>query len=337
VLPIVTDGDYTPGSHGVFLPTLTLCATIERVALMLRTPKMLTLLAAAVGIPYTASETDFGQEAVRLINITLGAVSAPVEDFLSSTRGTTFGDNTHRDVEGVWEESIDRYRYFDQPAALPSTGRLVSASNRTEPGEGNGNQNPSELPPMSRSVGARSVGARSDGQMLGSGGPSLVGQPVSDLREVLRFDISPQWVTERFSRVTTVLAELQLDGLRVPMVTGTGPDDLAGSISYYFDQTSKLQRVMLHGFTGNPNSVVETMTQHYGLQREPSLEAGVYTRRWNGMPVHFLRITRAPIVYSDAVHHKFTVFLELNQPDLRYGISPEAQRIVAADRSTGRW
>ena len=154
---------------------------------------------------------------------------------------------------------------------------------------------------------------------------------------MLRFDISPQWVTERFSRVTTVLADLQLDGLRVPLVTGTGADDLAGSISYYFDHSAHLQRVMLHGFTGDPNAVVSTMTEHYGLQSEPTLEAGVYSKRWNGAPVHFLRITRAPIVYSDALHHKYIVFLELNQPDLRYGISAEAQRIVSADRSTGRW
>ena len=55
------------------------------------------------------------------------------------------------------------------------------------------------------------------------------------------------------------------------------------------------------------------------------------------MPVHFLRLTHAPIVYADAVHQKYTVFLELNQPNLPYGISPEAQKIVAADRSTGRW
>jgi hypothetical protein len=291
---------------------------------MLRTPKTLALLAAAVGIPYTASETEFGRSTVRMLGNGVQSVSAPVEDFLASTRGGEFGDNTHRDVEGIWEETIDRYRYSTTPEVVPSTGRLVSASNRpatagSVPGE-----------PLPGSVGGGFTAAN-------GAGPTLVGRPVSDLREVLRFDISPQWVTDRFSRVTTVLADLQLDGLRVPVVTGTGPDDLAGSISYYFDQTDHLQRVMLHGFTGDPNAVVAAMTEHYGLQSEPTLEAGVYTKRWNGMPVHFLRITRAPIVYSDALHHKFTVFLELNQPDLRYGISPEAQRIVTSDRSTGRW
>ena len=92
-----------------------------------------------------------------------------------------------------------------------------------------------------------------------------------------------------------------------------------------------------HRATGDVSRVVETMTQHYGLQAEPTLDAGVYTRRWNGRPVHFLRITRAPVVYSDALHHKFTVFLELNQPELRYGISDEAQQIIDADRGIGRW
>ncbi len=284
---------------------------------MLRTPKTLALLAAAVGIPYTASETEFGRSTMRLLGNGVTSVTAPVEDFLSSTRGSEFGDNTHRDVEGIWEQTVDRYRYNSQPETVASTGRLVSATNRAATTGGS----PFELLPTP----------------MGSAGPTLVGRPVGDLREVLRFDISPQWVTERFSRVTTVLADLQLNGLRVPLVTGTDPDDLAGSVSYYFDQSDHLQRVMVHGFTGDPHALISTMTEHYGLQGEPTLEAGVYTKRWNGMPVHFVRITRAPIVYSDALHHKFTVFLELNQPDLRYGISPEAQRIVVSDRSTGRW
>jgi hypothetical protein len=292
---------------------------------MLKTPKTLAMLTAAVGIPYTASETELGRSAANMFGSGMKTVAAPVGDYLSSTGLSNYGTNTHRDVEGIWEDSVDRYRYQSAPIAVPSTGRLVSASNRE----------PASTPQAF--TGNDAVGA---GGLAGTGGlagPTLVGRPVSDLREVLRFDISPQWVTDRFSRVTTVLAELQLDGLRVPLVTGTGPDDLAGSISYYFDYSAKLQRVMLHGFTGDPNAVISAMTTHYGLQSEPTLEAGVYTRRWNGVPVHFLRITRAPIVYSDALHHKFIVFLELNQPDLRYGISPEAQRIVGADRSTGRW
>jgi len=310
--------------HTAFPPTLPLCHD-ERVAPMLRTPKTLTMLAAAIGVPYTASETDIGRATVNMLSSGAKSVSAPVEDYLASSRGSEFGVNTHRDVERIWADSVDEYRYSTTPQIVTPTGRMVSTSNRAERGP--------ELP----SSGAMTQSALGGQVNLTGAQPSLVGRPVGDLREVLRFDISPQWVTERFSRVTTVLADLQLDGLRVPLVTGTGPDDLAGSVSYYFDHSAQLQRVMLHGFTGDPSTVVATMTEHYGLHNEPTLEAGVYTKRWNGIPVHFLRITRAPVVYSDALHHKFIVFLELNQPDLRYGISPEAQRLVTADRSTGRW
>ena len=167
--------------------------------------------------------------------------------------------------------------------------------------------------------------------------PTLVGTRINDLREVMRFDISPEWVIQRFARVSTVLADLQLEGLRVPIVTGTRVDDMAGTLTYYFDGAGRLQRVTMHGFTGDPARLVGAMTQHYGLTREPSLEAGVFTKRWNGKPVHFLRLTHAPVVHADAVHQKYTVFLELNQPNLAYGISYEARRIVDSDRLSGRW
>ncbi len=166
---------------------------------------------------------------------------------------------------------------------------------------------------------------------------SLVGGQIPDLREVLRFDINDRWVIERFARVSTVLADTRLEGLRVPIVTGTQASDLAGTLTYYFDHGGVLQRIQLHGFTGDPSRLIQAMTQFYGLKPEPTLEAGVYTKRWNGMPVQFLRLTHAPVVYSDAVHQKYTVFIELNQPNLGYGISEEAQRIIHADRNTGRW
>ncbi len=167
--------------------------------------------------------------------------------------------------------------------------------------------------------------------------PTLAGSHVNDLREVIRFDISPDWVLQRFSRVSTVLADLKLEGLRVPIVTGIRADDMAGTLTYYFDHQSKLQRCTFHGFTGDPTKLVQTMTGNYGLTAEPALEAGVYTKRWNGTPVHFLRLTHAPVVYSNAVHQKYTVFMELNQPSLGYGISAEARRIVDSDRHSGRW
>ncbi len=87
--------------------------------------------------------------------------------------------------------------------------------------------------------------------------PTLTGPVIHDLREVLRFDITPHWVPQKFSRVSTVLADLHFDGLRVPLVSGTEVGDLAGTLTYYFDRYQRLQRVKIHGLTGDPARVVQ--------------------------------------------------------------------------------
>lgn len=169
------------------------------------------------------------------------------------------------------------------------------------------------------------------------GGPSLGGRPVQDFRELLRFDITPAALMTRYSRISTTVADTRLKGMRVPVVTGTRADDLAGTLTYYFDGVGRLQRVTFEGFTGDHRRITQTMLSFYGLKPEPTLAAGVFTKRWNGRPVHFLRLSLAPVVYSDAVHQKYAIFLELNQPNLAYGISEDAKQIVFADKATGKW
>ena len=75
-------------------------------------------------------------------------------------------------------------------------------------------------------------------------------QPPIDLREVLRFDIDPDFVYRRFARVSTVLSDLSLDGLRVPLVSGTQAYDVAGSLTYYFDINKTLRRIQMQGGNG---------------------------------------------------------------------------------------
>ena len=258
----------------------------------------LAVLAAAAGGPYVASETQWGQTASSRIRGALHSAEQVKPD----------------DVGAILGGSSD---YADHAHYQVETLRQSGGDRYRYDAE------------LARKLGATPVAA--DDEL------SLVGPRVTDLREILRFDISSEWVLGRFARVSTVLADMRLEGLRVPVVTGTRADDLAGTLTYYFDASGALQRITIHGFTGNPGPLVETMTQHYGLTREPSLEAGVYTRRWNGQPVQLLRLTHAPVVYADAAHQKYTVFIELNQPNLTYGISPEARRIIATDKLSGRW
>jgi hypothetical protein len=246
------------------------------------------LIAAIVGTPYVATQTEVGREALSSVTTAVQTGPAAID--------TSGAGHAHHEVERLVAAKLSEYRY-DTPLAQDLGQAKLPIDD----------------------------------------GPAIVGVPVTDLREVMRFDISPQWVIERFARVSTVLADLKLEALRVPIVTGTRVDDLAGTLTYYFDGTGQLQRVTMHASTGDPNRLVGAMTQHYGLTREPSLEAGVFTKRWNGIPIHFLRMTRTSVVHADALHQKYTVFLELNQPNLPFGLSAEAKKIVDTDRMSGRW
>jgi hypothetical protein len=167
--------------------------------------------------------------------------------------------------------------------------------------------------------------------------PALTGTEISDLREVLRFDITPVWVPQRFSRVSTVLADMNLDGLRVPLVTGTEVGDLAGTLTYYFDRYQRLQRLKIHALTGDPVRVVQTLQQYYQLQQEPALGGGLYLIKWNGAPTSVLHVAPAPIIYATAEHSRYTVFLELNQPNIPYGLSAEARDLINSGHATNRW
>lgn len=265
----------------------------------------IAVLAAAAGTPYLASETQIGRDTTSSISQTFQthAPSVPWGSGEASPGGLTQAPGSdrypiHAHHQVETLRPVSSVRYrYDE-----DTARKLGAM-PTKPEEA----------------------------------PSLSGNNVADIRQALRFDLTPPMILERFSRVSTVLADLQLEGLRVPVVTGIRADDLAGTLTYYFDKSGKIQRVNLHGFTGDMTRIITTLTEHYGLTAEPALDAGVYTKRWNGIPVHLLRITHAPVVFSDAVHQKYTVFLELNQPNLQYGISEEARRIVQSDRWTGRW
>ncbi len=58
---------------------------------------------------------------------------------------------------------------------------------------------------------------------------------VQDASSVFDFQITPEWVVAHWPTVSTGLAQLQLEGYRVPLVTGTAQQDLAGSLTYYFN------------------------------------------------------------------------------------------------------
>ena len=99
--------------------------------------------------------------------------------------------------------------------------------------------------------------------------------PSPSLAEVLRFDVTVDWVMQRWPRVSTGLPYLQLQGYRVPLVTGTGVADLAGSLTYYFNAQQQVQRITFRGTTGDPSALVALLAGRYHFARRLTNDPGV--------------------------------------------------------------
>ncbi len=165
----------------------------------------------------------------------------------------------------------------------------------------------------------------------------FAGIPVADFAEVFRFDVTPEWIFTRWSRVSTVTADQSLKGFRVAMVTGARVDDVAGVATYYFGRHGALQRIAFEGRTGDTRRLTAFLTQNYGFHTEPNLGAGMYLVRWNAKPMSGLRIDYAPVVRADAPHERYWLKLEINRPDFGYEMSADFQQILGSDVETQRW
>jgi len=146
---------------------------------------------------------------------------------------------------------------------------------------------------------------------------ALEGAPVGDLAEVLRFDVSVDWILRRWPRVSTGLAELQLQGYRVPLVTGTTEADLAGSLTYYFNSRQQVQRIAFHGTTGDTRKLIMLVTSRYKFVRRLTNNPGLFVYEAasaDGRPKSVLEITSAEVVKASNLYQRFTIDLSIERP-----------------------
>ncbi len=97
-----------------------------------------------------------------------------------------------------------------------------------------------------------------------------------DPAEVLRFEVTPAWVMERWPWVCAGLSQLPLQGYRVPLVTGTASDDLAGSLTYYFNSRQMVEQITFDGTTGDPSKLLRVLIGNYGFGRRLTNDPGLF-------------------------------------------------------------
>jgi hypothetical protein len=145
---------------------------------------------------------------------------------------------------------------------------------------------------------------------------ALEGAPVADLAEVLRFDVTPGWVISRWPRVSTGGPHLQLQGYRVPLVTGTKESDIAGSLTYYFNAQQKVQRITFHGATGDPQLLIRLLTSRHAFVRRLTNDPGLVVfeaPQADGRRTSLLKLTSVGVVKSSDPRRRLKVELAMER------------------------
>jgi hypothetical protein len=148
--------------------------------------------------------------------------------------------------------------------------------------------------------------------------PQLEGLPLVDLAEVFRFDVTPAWIMHRWSRVSSGLGNLGLQGYRVPLVTGTREDDLAGSLTYYFNPKQQIQQITFNGTTGDARRLVQLATTRYRFGRRVVNDPGQFVYEIpepRGPAKSILQIRPASILSVNQPRQRFTVALVIDRPE----------------------
>jgi hypothetical protein len=141
--------------------------------------------------------------------------------------------------------------------------------------------------------------------------------PAIPMAEVFRFDHTTAWVLGHWPRVSAGLAELDMQGYRAPLVTGGQTDDLAGSLTFYFNKRQRVQRITFFGTTGDARRLVALLALRHGFVREIAADASLflYRVRENRKVVSELRIKPSSVVRADAPFSRFEIALLIERPE----------------------
>jgi hypothetical protein len=138
------------------------------------------------------------------------------------------------------------------------------------------------------------------------------------LEEALRFDVTVEWVMQRWPRVSTGLSYMQLQGYRVPLVTGTSLRDVAGSLTYYFNAGQQVQRIAFRGTVGDPSPLVTLLTSRYRFARRLTNDPGLVVYEVvdsDNKLAGTLKLRSAHVVKASQPYSRFEIDLAIDRPE----------------------
>jgi hypothetical protein len=148
--------------------------------------------------------------------------------------------------------------------------------------------------------------------------PPIQSMPTPSLAEVLNFDVTVESILRQWPRVTTGLPYMQLQGYRVPLVTGGALTDVAGALTYYFNPRQQVQRITLRGTTGDPSVLATILTTRHQYTRRLTNDPGLILYEVvdsSNHPAGTLKIRSANIVSTSQPYMRFEVDLVMDRPE----------------------
>ena len=140
------------------------------------------------------------------------------------------------------------------------------------------------------------------------------GSQFTSADQVLRFDVTKEWVYRNWDRKSTGATDVGLFSVRVPLVM-TSHAGLAGALTYYFNTQGQVEHISFRGRTADSTQLVQLMTRNYGLARvESPTGEQVYQLQSSGQVYSELRTHPEPILYAKTPNQSIAVELELARP-----------------------
>lgn len=137
------------------------------------------------------------------------------------------------------------------------------------------------------------------------------GQALADMSEVFRFETTIGWIAQRWPRISTAAGDLDLQGYRVPYTSGHRLDDVAGSLTYFFDQEHQCRRISFRGTAGDVRRFLATLDASLGARPETA-EPGVHRYRPSAPGVEgSIVVVPAEVLSSERPHERFRIQLDL--------------------------
>ena len=166
--------------------------------------------------------------------------------------------------------------------------------------------------------------------------PHLDGGIFYGIDQIINFETTPRDITNRWARISFHVKQNGLHSYRVPVVTGEERDDLAGSLTYLFNEDEELQRIEFLGYTGDASTLINVMKKKFRMTKRPSTLEALYVKSLNKLPVSALRITRPKVVNASTTTHLLEIRFELNKVRLGAILSDSFRQLLAADKSASR-